>query len=302
MRIVGSMTTLPYRYSNLLRTLKSIEIDKLDALYLCVPKFAKRLQQPYPEIPEEIKQYCTIVECEDYGPATKIVGALMLEEDPDTVIITFDDDIVYSKGTIDELLEYHKRYPNSGLSASALLIAHDFPFYSYYCSSTPKLSHFISPVIPEEGRPFDVLCGFSAALYVRKFFPSKENLDQLLRFIENPDVFMNDDVLFSGYLSKQNIERRVIPTKYITDSEKVYDPNIDYQKDNHAISSNMPKFIKRFKGAVKYLQEQDGHFSKFEPQSYSETGVFIIGIPILCVIILIFIIFLLTRPQSSLFE
>ncbi len=36
----------------------------------------------------------------DWGPATKVLAALLLEHDQDTIIITFDDDIVYSDGTV----------------------------------------------------------------------------------------------------------------------------------------------------------------------------------------------------------
>ncbi len=36
----------------------------------------------------------------DWGAGTKLLGALTLEHDPDTILITFDDDMVYHADTI----------------------------------------------------------------------------------------------------------------------------------------------------------------------------------------------------------
>ena len=82
MRVVGSITTIPGRSAKLLRTLRSLKAQDhpLDAVYLGIPKIAKRLNQPYPDFSDEIKQLCTIISCDyDYGPCTKIVGGLLAE-------------------------------------------------------------------------------------------------------------------------------------------------------------------------------------------------------------------------------
>src|SRR5438045_920235 len=97
-RVVASCTTLPDRYDNLKIMLKSLkkQTHPLDEIYLTIPKRAHRLNKLYPSLPTEIKQICTPVYIDvDYGPITKIYGALAHETDSDTIIITVDDDNIY---------------------------------------------------------------------------------------------------------------------------------------------------------------------------------------------------------------
>jgi len=115
----------------LLRTLKSLhnQVYKLDKIYLGIPNISKRLKKEYPEIPEEIKKYVTIVECEeDYGPCTKIVGGLLSEQDAETMIITFDDDVIYSPTLVSKLIEYHSENKNCAIGSSGILLNTDFHF------------------------------------------------------------------------------------------------------------------------------------------------------------------------------
>jgi hypothetical protein len=51
---------------------------------------------------------------DDWGPGTKLVGALLLETDPDTVVITLDDDVVYNRDTVQWLATHIKE--NTALS------------------------------------------------------------------------------------------------------------------------------------------------------------------------------------------
>ena len=97
MRIVVSLTTLPKRLTEevIIQTLESINNQTItpDAIYLGLPKKNKRLNVQYPNIPKIVKQLCTTVLLdEDYGPVTKILAGLKMESDPNTIIITIDDD------------------------------------------------------------------------------------------------------------------------------------------------------------------------------------------------------------------
>ncbi len=62
MRVVASLTTIPGRERKLLRTLQSLytQTYKLDAIYLGIPKIARRLGRAYPEFSQDIKELCTI--------------------------------------------------------------------------------------------------------------------------------------------------------------------------------------------------------------------------------------------------
>lgn len=46
----------------------------------------------------------TIQQMKDYGPASKLIGALRVEKKPETVVVIFDDDVEYHLGTIKALL------------------------------------------------------------------------------------------------------------------------------------------------------------------------------------------------------
>src|SRR5690349_10896883 len=97
-RVVVTMTTLPGREDIITRACESIvqQTRPPDAIYLALPKISRRLGIPYPPMPEFVRAHCTIVQPEtDFGPVTKLYGALALETDPHTVIISCDDDIIY---------------------------------------------------------------------------------------------------------------------------------------------------------------------------------------------------------------
>ena len=119
MRVVASLTTMPDRYDKVARTLQTIrdQTYPLDAIYLAVPTHCRRLDIPYPPLPETITTIARIVRCVDYGSITKLVGALLMEEDPDTIIITFDDDIIYHPQVVEKLVKRHQELggPNKAL-------------------------------------------------------------------------------------------------------------------------------------------------------------------------------------------
>lgn len=291
MRVVGSLTTIPGRYPKLLRTLKSINNQdyKLDAIYLGIPQESRRLKQEYPEIPDEIKELCTIVPCEyDYGPCTKIVGGLLAETDPDTIIITFDDDVVYSPSTVSSMLQYHIKYPDAAVGSSGILLKYGFPFYSTISNCEGSWNRMTGFELTEEGRSVDALCGFSAVLYIRKFFPTNAELhEKFLKYtLLDDDVYFNDDIMISAYLSKYNIDRRVFADAPLTNEGKIHDPELD-NLDGNEISFDKIGFLQRFRRSINKVKEW-GFFPETQPVSLTETiGGHIIIISILVITLLV---------------
>lgn len=290
MRVVASLTTIPGRYPKLLRTLNSLHAQdyKLDAIYLAIPPESRRLHQPYPELPLEIRRLCTIVPCEhDYGPCTKIVGGLLGEDDPNTVIFTFDDDIVYSPTVVSSMLVYHRDYPNCAIGSSGILLKYGFPFYSTISNCYASWNAMTGFELTKEGRPVDALCGFSSVLYIRKFFPVRERLhEDFLHYpLQNDDVYFNDDIMISAYLSRNNIERRVFPNIPMPNEKKIYDPEIDI-KDGNEISYDKLAFLQRFRRSINKVQEW-GFFPTTESVTLNETiGGHIIIIAVLVMILI----------------
>ena len=291
MRVVGSITTIPGRDKKLLRTLKSLHTQDypLDAIYLGIPKESRRLKKPYPPLSKEITDLCTIVPCDnDYGPCTKIVGGLLQESAPNTIIITFDDDVIYSPSIVSTMINYHNKYPNTAIGSSGILLQYGFPFYSTISNCAGNWNNMTGFELTNEGRNVDALCGFSAVLYVRKFFPEKEKLheDFLKYALLDDDVYFNDDIFISAFLSKQNIDRKVFPNIPITNEKKIHDPEID-GLDGNEISFNKLAFLQRFRRSIVKVQEW-GFFEQTQPVSVDET----IGGHILIVITFIIILLL----------
>ncbi|KAI8851351.1 hypothetical protein BC829DRAFT_123928 [Chytridium lagenaria] len=89
-----------------------------DLMYVHVPEEVKRVNWKSSELPEVLKRlhvkykdWLTIMRPEDYGPSTKLLGALLLEQDPDTIIITVDDDMAYHRDLVYSLVRVSELKP-----------------------------------------------------------------------------------------------------------------------------------------------------------------------------------------------
>src|SRR5579872_2768081 len=218
-RLVVSLTTIPSRLisSGLLEVLKSLhsQTKKPDAIYLGLPFTSIKLGKPYPPPPSEVRRYCKIVKVRtDYGPITKIMGAILYENNPDTIIITCDDDTIYPPTLLQDLYEKCVKYPKAAICSSGMIIG-QFPGYFslvYNQTGTNNLNPFLYWQLPLSNNPtpVDIVFGFSGVAYRREFFPteiSEVEKKLLNKVFENPDIFKNDDVLLSCYLNSQQIPR-----------------------------------------------------------------------------------------------
>lgn len=218
-RVVCSMTTIPSRMNHIYPALQRLHSQTVpfDAIYLTLPRISARSKEVYPDPPDSIKRLCTVVKVKkDYGPVTKIVGGLMMESDPHTIIITCDDDVIYPTTLVSELLKYHNRYPKSAIGSAGLSIGY-FPFYWSLAYNQKKDSKWFHSHIPKRGKKIDILYGYAGVLYVRGFFPF-ENIDRnfLSYTTASTDLFLNDDVLISCYLNSKGIERRICPVSDVS--------------------------------------------------------------------------------------
>lgn len=291
LRVVCSMTTVPSRLVDpkLIDNLKILnnQTRPFDAIYLTVPKVSRRLQKPYPEVPTELHKYCQIVHIDtDYGPITKIVGGLIKESDPNTLIITCDDDIKYTETLVEELLIRHQRYPDSALCFSGIIIGQSPGYISIELAYDNFRNNwwFNLNCDSENGHPIDILFGYSGALYKRFFFPfSFEKIqNNLLSYsLSDNDVYHHDDVMLSAYLSHNNIERRVFHSPFVVDNALMPD----------ALSGNSFfnfKFMSQFFRAINKCKEW-GLFTDFVVISMWNT---ITG-PLYILMIIIFVIIML---------
>ena len=291
LRVVATFTTLPERYELLEKSIKSIREQSypVDAIYLAIPMKARRLNKEYPQIPDSISNLCTVLRIDiDYGPITKIYGALVSETNPNTVIISCDDDVIYNPDMIRIMIQHHKTNPHIAICGTGALIGRGLVFLSIVSSLRPfrKWNVFTGFDVGKEGRSIDVVFGVAGVLYLRGFFPNKEQLhSEIFKYcFENEAVFLNDDILISGYLNKQNITRKVFCDI----------PDVVCQNSNRtdALSHGLIKQVRSVNQSINYLME-NGFFSTTEVLPLDETIAVKIVINIILIIILLVLAILL---------
>jgi hypothetical protein len=138
---------------------------------------------------------------EDWGPATKLIAALLLEKDPETVIITLDDDMVYHRDTVTWLATHMQ--PGIALSfgcemwtadSSGFIAFSTWTFFDFYMT-TPRVCA-------------GWLLGWTGIAYhVSSFGPD------IYAFLQSlpAGCFNNDDMWLSGYLARRGVARVYAP-------------------------------------------------------------------------------------------
>lgn len=187
-RFVISLTTLPKRLPYIQPVIDSIikHNPTIDRLYICLPY--GNVKKKY--IPKE-NNIIKVIRCHDYGPITKILGCLDYETDPNTLILTLDDDIIVSQNLTRLFLKKSKIHPNAALSMSGWCYG-SYPFnYQIIIDNTEDVS-------------VDWIQGVHGILYKRSFINKKE----ILKFeSKNKLLFKNDDHKISAYLFTKGIKR-----------------------------------------------------------------------------------------------
>ena len=114
-----SLTAIPSRFDGLLPTLTSLhnQTADIDQIILYIPKIYRRDQfNPYtiPQLPK----WCEIRILDmDYGPATKILGAVKEFENQDVRLLYCDDDRIYHPNWAAELIKKSEENPEKAICA-----------------------------------------------------------------------------------------------------------------------------------------------------------------------------------------
>jgi hypothetical protein len=305
-RVIGTLTTMPDKYPLLTKTLDSLlaQTYKLDAIYLGLPQVSRRLGIPYPKLPSEISRKCTVVHTEDYGPITKLMGALLSENDPNTIIISFDDDRHYPPDLVESLIRHHHEYPQSAIGSSGMLLSSQCPSCAIYPNERSMMFRIPKFHVGREGRRVDSIYGYPGALYIRKMFPAVDRLEyDFLRYsLLDNNMLMNDDITISGYLSLHRIERRIF-----ADIPEVNHSIPDGQEKRvhgkDEISYNLDFFFQRMNACIKKCKEY-GMYAQPESVSATET---VLGVGLVLFLLILLILLLLAymifwwRPPTGIF-
>jgi hypothetical protein len=138
----------------------------------------------------------------DWGPATKALGALRLEQDPDTIIITFDDDMVYNQDTVRWLASHMDRQAMA-LSFGCEMWDGFHVNFETYTTLSPKNLFASTPRVCSGW-----LLGWTAVAYRVSNFGNDvwTYLDRLPH-----GCFYNDDIWLSGYIARRGVLKVYVP-------------------------------------------------------------------------------------------
>lgn len=200
--VVVSLTTIPSRIHNIFPCINSVLMQTRppDRIYITIPRISKRENQKY-NIPDLLKKdkRITLNLCkEDLGPILKLSQTLKNEINPDTLIITVDDDTVYPRHMIQTLLRFHDKFPTAALGFRGWRL----PASGKFLDRTILYPNSIK-------KPYrvDVLSGVSGVLYLRRQF--KDDFFSPKGLPES--AFFVDDICISGYLKINGVEKYLIP-------------------------------------------------------------------------------------------
>ena len=211
-RVIASLSTVPDRINNLSPTIRSLlsQTRPPDEIVLAIPEFSVRERRPY-VVPKYISQLprVRVLRCrEDYGPATKFIGAIRDElaaGREDTLIMVVDDDRLYPRDALETYLYYSKQLPNAALCFRGAAMPSTLDWDDAKMIRASEL---------REPRPVAVITGCGSYLIQPRFFD-----ESLWTYSVAPQVaFDIDDIWISGWLSRRGVKRYVVPASAMMQS------------------------------------------------------------------------------------
>jgi hypothetical protein len=204
-RVIASLSTVPDRIGNLEPTIRSLlkQTRPPDEIVLAIPEFSVREQRPY-VVPKYLSRLprVRVLRCaEDWGPATKFIGAIQDElaaGRENTSIMVVDDDRLYPRDALETYLYYSEQLPNAALCFRGAAMPSTFDW------DDAKMIHAKDL---REPRPVAVITGCGSYLVQPRFFNRS-----LWDYSGAPPVaFYIDDIWISAWLSRGGVKRYVIP-------------------------------------------------------------------------------------------
>ncbi len=230
-RIIVSMTTIPSRFENadaITKAIKSVLFDQVmnaDIVWISVPKISRRFGNAYPPVPPKLKKLeresngrFSVLTCEDFGPATKLIPALQHAR-PNDIVITADDDSLYQPWVIGNLVRTSvEKAPNSIVSHIGYKLKGGKPRH-------PNFQYYSLQWHAKKLREVDFIAGLGAVLYKRRFFFNAE----LSKIFQTSEILIDNaegeqrrkNLKFTSFLeaaleTDQFIEGRYVDDDYIS--------------------------------------------------------------------------------------
>lgn len=207
-KIYLTLTTSPSRLKLLHYTLRSMNLDLVDVIFVVLPRrFKDKQEYVIPsELLLEFPKIKLLSEERDFGPVSKLVSSVQFVYETDgrdeadkAIFISIDDDNMYSDRLIDTLA-YH-----SFVNEHSVITAASFGFFSFasFGMHTPT-------IIPYSGDHLTVVSdveGFAGVAYRGRHVDY-----ELMKFLAdkhtNPNLkacYFSDDMVISNVLQLRNI-------------------------------------------------------------------------------------------------
>lgn len=207
-RIVLSMTTTPTRILSLEGTLKSLlsQTHPPDLIQINIPEVFHRTGEKYPEIDSiKIFQHPKILvhhSVHDYGPATKLVPTLETETDPNTLIITVDDDTIYPGDMVETYRNNSFYNPHFVLSGhcewSTRLAIQKEDFDTIYGYTYGKPTHIYKDQCCCQFFAAYAGTGYRRSMFMNQTVPFNHYMSVALN---NSNCIRSDDLVLSNYVT-----------------------------------------------------------------------------------------------------
>lgn len=202
-KIVVSLTTSPKRINYIKPVIDCMltQTRTPDKIYLNLPKVFKRNNTTFDmPLPNFITQNEKIVVnfCDDIGPATKIIPAVHKETEPETYILSIDDDIYYPPYIIQLYLDMSNKFENCIITGTSF-VPNNTESDKYWFNN---IKQTIKPYF--NGQIADLLEGYGGVLYKRKFFNS-ELVQNFYKNISNDGCKFGDDLNLSNLFKKHGV-------------------------------------------------------------------------------------------------
>ncbi|KUF79089.1 hypothetical protein AM587_10011980 [Phytophthora nicotianae] len=134
----------------------------------------------------------------DFGPASKVLGTLLVEQDPETIIVYGDDDRIYPPQLCERALHYTHKYPNDAIAVlGGWISAED----GLYCGRSLAIG--VNSV--------SFVGGAGGVAVKRKFFGMEEATMPAFEVANmSKACFLGDDYYLSHLLSRNGVRRRLV--------------------------------------------------------------------------------------------
>ncbi len=230
-KVLISLTSIPRRFDSTLReVILSLNNQTLEAdiLVNIPPSYKKWPNFEILHYLYNIPRVTVFRPTKDFGPATKLLGALEYLNKSTSIkkIITVDDDVVFEHPThLEYLVKHHNAAPNSVITINGIRLIHE-PYrfkngLKYNC----------------QFRRVEIPAGFKGVVYPAKRLQQICDLFSLQA--DFPEAIFNDDDTYFGIvMGKHNIPVIAIPhepaltLRFLDDKSAVEEGTVDVRADN----------------------------------------------------------------------